>query len=112
MTIKAHYMSNPKQPKRWTSRSIAQDMTPNQRLTYDLGPALGAEMMVQPPSTFLNQGLGRIKSWPADRLAHAPATQIFQHPDGTVDVVRLDSTRTHYIDLGGQGARDCAARRP
>lgn len=44
--------------------------------------------------------------------AHAPLHQMTIHPDGTLDTSRLEPDITGYIDLGGHGARDVAARRP
>jgi hypothetical protein len=56
-------------------------------------------------------GLGR---WQADAVqgTHATAHHMRQHPEGTVDLVRLDADGQFWMDLGGFGARDMACGRP
>lgn len=51
--------------------------------------------------------------WQADfdAGANAPLNKIAQHPDGTMDVSRLEADGDQWIDLGGRGAADVAIGR-
>ena len=109
--LKAMWMQNPKAPRVWKKCESAPNMTPNQRLTYNLGAALGAEQRTPGMGWFQEMARGRVQSWPAESAAH-PVTRIVQHPDGTCDTIGLHAHGKVYIDLGGRGARDTAIRRP
>jgi len=52
--------------------------------------------------------------WGAEHpyAAHAPASLITKHHDGTCDVTTLAVNGTAHLDLGGRGARVTAAGRP
>ena len=108
---KALWMQNPKTARGIDHREAGANMTGTQRMTYNLGAALGAEQRTPGQGWFQAMGRGRAQSYPAEVAAHR-AVRIVQHPDGTCDTMSLHAHGRVYLDLGGRGARDCAVRRP
>jgi hypothetical protein len=87
-------------------------MGSRQRLTTSLAGAVPWSQMTPDQSYFRDTvATGR---WGADPEigAHAPAYMMKRHPDGTVDLVKLEANGKVYLDLGGRGARDVGAGRP
>jgi hypothetical protein len=99
-----------KNPLTRTSRLAG--MSPRHRLTTSMAGAVPYSQMTPDQAYFReSQGGGR---WGADSWigAHAPVHHMRRHPDGTVDIIRLEADGTTYLDLGGSGARDMGAIRP
>jgi hypothetical protein len=88
------------------------------RLTTSLAGAAPWQQFTPDQQSFRdNNAAGR---WQADydTGAHAPVNALRQDPtSGAVDVVRLEASNNpsgvdSYLDLGGKGGRDFAARQP
>lgn len=85
-------------------------MNPQQRLTAAMNLAAPWQMHTPDQQFFREDAAG---TWQSDiRMGtHAAASSITRHPDGTCDLVNLDSDGSSWFDLGGQGGRDVRAGR-
>jgi hypothetical protein len=100
------------EPKRPNRISRMAGMHCGQRLTTAMALAAPYQQFTPDQAYFRDSvATGR---WAAQtgEPAHAPLTMIRRHDDGTCDAVRLEAHGKLWIDLGGRGARDVAARRP
>ena len=93
------------------SHQRGKNMGSQQRLTAAMALAAPVQMFTPDQQEFRDNVIGL---WPADSLIgpHAAAHLVRSHDDGTTDVIGLCQSDTHWMDLGGQGGRDCAAGRP
>src|SRR5208282_4740910 len=82
------------------------------RLLSAIGSAAPVQQLT-PDQRFFRDSVAQGR-WQADfdAGANAPANRMLQHPDGTVDTMRLEADGDQWIDLGGRGATDVAAGRP
>ena len=87
-----------------------RELNCGERLTTPAGIGAGISWHTPVQQNFRTRAAGR---WISDIVdgTHAATSQMRINADGTVDVVSLDCDGTHWIDLGGSGARDFMAGR-
>jgi hypothetical protein len=64
--------------------------------------------MLTPDQAAFTQNIPTGRTWYADPIVgtHAPAHRLHRHPDGTGDVVRLDTDGEKWFDAGGKASVD------
>jgi hypothetical protein len=86
-------------------------MNHHQRITVNQNPAVGTNFFT-PAQTFMREtNAGGRWAVGAGQDATANAFHMKCHPDGTVDMIRLEAQDDAWQDLGGSGAPDSTAGR-
>ena len=95
-----------------TRTSRGPGMTSRIRLLASMAGAVPWSQLT-PDQTYFQDSIATGR-WAAQHpyMAHAPASLVKKHPDGTCDVTTLAVSGNAHLDLGGKGARDVAAGRP